>query len=325
MAFFPSKKVVFTPATLILLVVFLISTSSAQQLSDKFYAKSCPKLLHTVKSAVKSAIDKERRMGASLLRLHFHDCFVQGCDGSVLLDDTPSLQGEKTAGPNNNSARGFKVVDNIKSAVERVCPNIVSCADILAIAARDSVVALGGPNWNVKLGRRDAKTASFTAANNGAIPVPTSSLSTLISSFSAVGLSKKELVTLSGAHTIGYARCTSFRGRLYNESNKLDGSLRLNCPSNPGSGDNNLTSLDPTPIKFDTEYFKDLVRNKGLLHSDQQLFSGGSGPDSFVKKYGRDKKVFYKDFAAAMIKMGDISPLMGGKGEIRRNCRKVNS
>jgi peroxidase len=64
---------------------------------------------------------------------------VQGCDGSILLDDTSSFTGEKTAGPNNNSVRGFEVVDKIKSQVEKACPHVVSCADIVAIAARDSV------------------------------------------------------------------------------------------------------------------------------------------------------------------------------------------
>nr|CAD1817495.1 unnamed protein product [Ananas comosus var. bracteatus] len=109
------------------------------------------------------------------------------------------------AKPNNGSVRGFDVIDNIKSAVENVCPGVVSCADILAITSRDSVVILGGPNWNVKLGRRDSTTASLSGANNN-IPSPSNSLSTLISKFSAQGLSTKDMVALSGAHTIGQAR-----------------------------------------------------------------------------------------------------------------------
>lgn len=70
------------------------------------------------------------------------DDHKQGCDGSVLLDDTSSFTGEKTAVPNNNSLRGFDVIDNIKSQVEAVCKQVVSCADILAVAARESVAAV---------------------------------------------------------------------------------------------------------------------------------------------------------------------------------------
>lgn len=63
----------------------------------------------------------------------------QGCDGSLLLDSTDTIDSEKLAPPNSNSARGFDVVDRIKSELEAACPNIVSCADILAIASEQSV------------------------------------------------------------------------------------------------------------------------------------------------------------------------------------------
>jgi peroxidase len=130
-----------------------------------------------------------------------------------------------------------------------------------------------------------------------------------------------------GSHTIGQARCTSFRPRIYNETN-IDTSFaqtkRSNCPRASGSGDNNLAPLDvQTPTKFENNYYKNLLQNKGLLHSDQQLFNGGS-TDSIVRTYSNSESNFNSDFAAAMIKMGDIKPLTGSNGEIRKNCRRLN-
>ncbi|CAJ1974579.1 unnamed protein product [Sphenostylis stenocarpa] len=312
--------------TVTLVLFFLVLGCANAQLSTDFYYSSCPQLFSTVRSTVESAISKEARMGASLLRLFFHDCFVNGCDGSILLDDTASFTGEKNANPNRNSARGFEVIDSVKSAVEKVCPGVVSCADILTIVARDSVQILGGPTWHVKLGRRDSRTASLSAANNG-IPPPTSNLNQLISRFNALGLSTKDLVALSGGHTIGQARCTNFRNRIYNESN-IDTSFartrQSSCPRTSGSGDNNLAPLDlQTPTAFDNNYFKNLVQKKGLLHSDQQLFNGGS-TDSIVHGYLTNPSSFSSDFVSAIIKMGDISPLTGSQGEIRKNCRRIN-
>ncbi|CAL9098409.1 unnamed protein product [Musa textilis] len=318
-----------------LLAFFFFAAIASAQLSSTFYSTSCPLAIQTIRQAVRAAVAKEARMGASLLRLHFHDCFVnatdvlddhkQGCDGSVLLDDTPSFTGEKTAVPNNNSLRGFDVIDNIKSQVEAVCKQVVSCADILAVAARESVAALGGPPWTVQLGRRDATTASLDAANTE-IPSPKSDLDDLISAYSKKGLSTTDMVALSGAHTIGQARCISFRDRIYNETS-IDSSLatsrQSNCPSS-GGGDDNLSPLDAvTCTLFDNFYFRNLVKKKGLLHSDQQLFGGGS-TDSLVTTYSTNTARFFSDFAAAMVKMGNISPLTGTDGEVRLNCRKTN-
>ncbi|PAN40978.1 hypothetical protein PAHAL_8G006900 [Panicum hallii] len=312
-------------AVLLMLLAVLAGTSSAQ-LSTGFYSYSCPGVYDAVKSVMQAAIAREQRMGASILRLFFHDCFVQGCDASLLLDDTASFQGEKMATPNNGSVRGFEVIDAIKSAVEKVCPGVVSCADILAIAARDSVVSLGGPSWDVKVGRRDSTTASFSGANNN-IPPPTSGLANLTSLFAAQGLSQKDMVALSGAHTIGLARCTNFRAHVYNDTN-IDGAFartrQSGCPRTSGSGDNNLAPLDlQTPTVFENNYYKNLVCKKGLLHSDQELFNGGS-TDAQVQSYVSSQSAFSADFVTGMIKMGDIMPLTGSNGEIRKNCRRIN-
>ncbi|CAL0307562.1 unnamed protein product [Lupinus luteus] len=311
------------------LLLFLVvaariyEAEAANKLSTNFYSCSCSKLLPIIKKGVKKAIGNEARIGASLLRLHFHDCFVNGCDASILLDDTRNFVGEQTAAANNNSARGFNVIKDIKANVEKECPGVVSCADILALAAQYSVVYLGGPSWEVGLGRRDSTTASRSDANNS-IPAPFLSLSALIKNFANQGLSVKDLVALSGAHTIGLASCRTFRGHIYNDSS-IDASyakfLRSKCPR---SGNDIHEPLDyQTPIHFDNLYYKNLLNKKALLHSDQELFNG-SFTDNLVKKYATDTAAFYEDFAQGMVKLSSIKPLTGSKGQIRINCGKVN-
>ncbi|KAJ6674789.1 PEROXIDASE 72-RELATED [Salix viminalis] len=277
----------------------LASSFCSAQLSANFYASSCPNLQTIVRNAMTTAVNGQPRLGASILRLFFHDCFVNGCDGSILLDDTATFTGEKNANPNRNSARGFEVIDTIKTRVEAACNATVSCADILALSARDGVVLLGGPSWTVPLGRRDARTASQS-------------------------LSASDMTALSGGHTIGFARCTTFRNRIYNDTNinaAFATTRRAGCPAS--GGDARLAPLDNTQTRFDNNYYTNLVAQRGLLHSDQELFNGGS-QDALVRSYSTNGATFARDFAAAMVRMGNISPLTGRNGEIRRNCRAVN-
>ncbi|PON44488.1 Peroxidase [Parasponia andersonii] len=306
---------------------------SNAQLNTTFYASTCPNVSSIVRNAVQQALQSDSRIGASLIRLHFHDCFVNGCDASLLLDNSGSIQSEKDAGPNANSTRGFDVVDNIKTAVENSCSGIVSCADILALAAEASVSLSGGPSWSVPLGRRDSLTANQGGANTS-IPSPTEGLTNITSKFSAVGLNTNDLVALSGAHTFGRAQCRSFSGRLYNFNGTGNPDPTLNstylttlqqtCPQN-GSG-TTLTDLDPSSAdNFDNNYYANLQSNRGLLQSDQELFStSGSATVSIVNNFSSNQSAFFESFAQSMINMGNISPLTGSNGEIRSNCRKVN-
>ncbi|CAN1155862.1 Lignin-forming anionic peroxidase [Linum perenne] len=211
-----------------------------------------------------------------------------------------------------NSIRGYSVIDDAKSQVESQCPGIVSCADIVAVAARDASEAVGGPTWSVNLGRRDS-----TSANR------------MVQLFDNKGLSARDMVALSGSHTIGQARCVTFRGRIYGNAYDIDANFastrRRQCPSAAGNGDGNLAAMDlVTPNSFDNNYFRNLMQRRGLLQSDQVLFSGGS-TDGIVQEYSRNPRLFTSDFAAAMVRMGDIEPLTGTRGEIRRVCTAVNA
>ncbi|TKY55854.1 Peroxidase 72 [Spatholobus suberectus] len=274
-------------------------------LYPQFYDNSCPQAQQIVKSVLAKYVAVEPRLAASILRLHFHDCFVKGCDASLLLD----------------------------SSEERECPSTVSCADILTLAARDSVVFTGGPSWEVPLGRRDSLGASISGSNNN-IPAPNNTFQTILTKFKHQGLDLVDVVALSGGHTIGNARCTSFRQRLYNQSGngKPDSTLdqyyaallRNRCPRS--GGDQNLFFLDyVTPYKFDNSYFKNLLAYRGLLSSDEVLFTMNQESAELVKLYAEGIDIFFQQFAKSMVKMGNISPLTGPRGEIRKNCRKINA
>ncbi|KAK4351939.1 hypothetical protein RND71_027457 [Anisodus tanguticus] len=312
---------------------FPVSSSNYGGLFPELYQFSCPQANEIVMSVLEQAIAKDPRMAASLMRLHFHDCFVEGCDASILLDKNGAFKSEKDAGPNKNSLRGFEVIDEIKAKLEQVCPHTVSCADILALAGRDSVVLSGGPHWEVPLGRRDSKTANFKKANVN-IPAPNSTIQNLISLFHKQGLNEEDLVALSGGHTIGMARCVSFRQRLYNQNGDslpdatlektYYSGLKSICPTS--GGDNNISPLDvASPVRFDNTYFKLLLWGKGLLNSDEVLLTGNvKKTKELVKSYAENEALFFHQFAKSMVKMGKISPLTELKGEIRKNCRRVN-
>ncbi|CAM0910368.1 unnamed protein product [Alopecurus aequalis] len=310
-------------AALLVLCAILPCQAKAKH-STKFYAKTCPNVEAVVRSVMAPAVAAEPRMGASIIRLFFHDCFVNGCDASILLDDTPTFTGEKNAGANANSVRGYEVVDAIKSKVEAACKATVSCADIVALAARDAVNLLRGPTWNVPLGRKDSRTASQSAANAN-LPGPGSSAASLVSAFAAKGLSARDMTALSGAHTVGRVRCLFFRGRIYTEPNinaTFAAMRQQTCPQTGGDG--NLAPFDDqTPDTFDNAYYTNLVAQRGLLHSDQELFNGGS-QDAMVRKYVGNAKMFAGDFAKAMVKMGGLMPAAGTPTEVRLNCRKLN-
>ena len=156
---------------------------------------------------------------------------------------TLAFSGEKNAFGNINSLRGFDVIDTIKTAVEQAGPDVVSCADILTLAARDG--------------------------------------------------------------TVQFAQ-----------------GLKADCPS---KGDTFLVPLDSTRSTFDNKYYVDLTSLCGLVHSDLVLYPQGNPTQAkLVLKYKGDNAAFFADFAAAMIKMRNLSPLIGNAGQIRTNCRLVN-
>ncbi|CAL4886190.1 unnamed protein product [Urochloa decumbens] len=307
------------------LVVLGGGGGAAEALSLDLYDEKCPAAEAAVTAAVRQAMAKDRTVAAGLLRMHFHDCFVRGCDGSVLLDSTGNVTAEKD-GPPNVSLHAFFVIDNAKAAVEALCPGVVSCADILALAARDAVVLSGGPSWAVPVGRRDGRVSLVSETST--LPGPRASFDQLKQAFHDRGLSTKDLVVLSGGHTLGFAHCSSFQDRIHPSapggladpslSPSFAASLRRACPANNtarGAG----AGLDATSAAFDNTYYRMLQAGRGLLGSDEALLTHPK-TRALVAMYAASQEAFFRAFAKSMLRMGGLN----GGDEVRANCRRVN-
>ncbi|KAG6556208.1 hypothetical protein Mapa_002149 [Marchantia paleacea] len=329
-----SSSRLLTVAAFILNLVILTSgaNTSIRKSSVKFYQSECPTARIIVGAAVLHAIKRDHGLPAALLRMQFHDCFVRGCDASILIDSNQTNLAEKDGVGNAFSVRGYELIDQIKAMLEEVCPGVVSCADIIALASRDSIAAIGGPSWSVVSGRRDGlfSSARETPSN---LPPPFADYPFLVNRFTRKGLTEREMVVLSGAHTIGIAHCGVIQARLYNSTGPdgvdptleptLAAELKKQCPF--GAVMNEIF-MDPTKggNSFDSTYFSRVQNNQGVFISDAALITTDSGRAIVAEEASPSNAPFFGDFAAAMEKMSNIEILSKPAGEIRRNCRFLN-
>uniref|UniRef100_A0ACD5UG04 Uncharacterized protein n=1 Tax=Avena sativa TaxID=4498 RepID=A0ACD5UG04_AVESA len=306
------------------------------ELKVGFYQYTCPYVEVIIRDEMTKIISHVPSLAGPLLRMHFHDCFVNGCDASILLDSLPGLPSEKESIP-NLSLRGFGTIDLVKAKLEQACPGVVSCADILALVARDVVLLTHGPFWDVPTGRRDGMRSVKDDALNNLPPPFLDATRNLYQFFIPKGLDAKDQVVLLGGHTLGTSHCSSFSDRLYNFSGTLmpDPSLdRQYVPrlkTKCAQGDTRtLVEMDPGSFRtFDTSYYRVIAKGRALFTSDETLML-----DPFTRDYvlrqaavaadGRYPAEFFGDFAASMVKMGSVQVLTGARGQVRRRCAAVN-
>ncbi|KAL7611412.1 peroxidase 7 [Lactuca sativa] len=299
-------------------------SSFEDDLSYSLYQHSCRGVEGIIYRKVKEWVKKDPTLAPSLMRLHFHDCAVRGCDASILLDHKGS---EKSANV-SKSLRGFEVINDIKAAVEKKCPKTVSCADILTAAARDATVLAGGPFWTIPFGRKDGRVS--LAKEAAKVPMGRESITNLIEFFQSKGLNVLDLVVLSGAHTIGRSKCESVQYRLYDYkgTKKPDPSIDpqyLNYLRRKCRWASEDVYLDATtPHKFDTQYYQNLKKKMGLLSTDQLLY-GDSRTKPIADALSFDSSLFSNQFSVSMVKLANILDFTSqDHGEIRVKCNVVN-
>ncbi|CAM6102158.1 unnamed protein product [Calypogeia fissa] len=311
-----------------------------------FYSQSCPSAESIVTQTLRNRYTVDIKAPARMMRLFFHECFITGCDGSLLVNATSTNPApEKTATPNLSLA-GFDIIDTAKAALEAVCPGVVSCADIEALMTRDAIGMLGGPSFQIPTGRLDTRAVSTASQATNGLPSPSDSAQTAAIAFSSQGFTIFDFVTLIGAHTVGAASCQTFSYRLYNYQGTgrattsmdpgLVATLKTICPD-PNNASaavfpDPTVALDQGTINtIDNSYYQQLQQGHGILEIDQNV-----GMDPFtgaiVTGYAGLGSIgptmsFTSNFASVIIKMGTLNVITGspgGQGSIRQNCAVLN-
>ncbi|XP_024542634.1 peroxidase 2-like [Selaginella moellendorffii] len=277
----------------------------ASMLDRDFYNEDCPEFEMIVAATVQSFLNRDHTVPPGLLRLVFHDAFVGGLDSSVMLNSSSGPDPPERDARPNLSLHGFEVIDAIKEQLEEVCPETVSCSDILALAARDAV-ALGA--------LKD-------------LPSPFENTTALLKKFRNRGFSAEEMVVLQGGgHSIGVGHCPFFRDRYSNFSGTAQPDPALNpthaiflkasCDPN---GNAAVANDHGSAHLLDNHYFLNIQKGKGLFNSDQEFYSDSRTRKS-IDKYAASSEKFYLDFIKAMEKMSELGVLTGSHGSIRTHC-----
>nr|GLL34278.1 peroxidase 6-like [Ipomoea trifida] len=330
---------------LFLLPFLAIIPITNSNLTKDYYAKTCPQFPTTMERII---VDKQMAApttAAGILRLFFHDCVVGGCDASLLIASNAHTTAERDAELNRSlPGDAFDLIVRLKTALELECPNTVSCADILAVAARNLVSMVGGPYYEVVLGRKDS-LESRASDVPGHIATPYMPMDKIIAVFASKNLTVQELVTLSGAHTIGFAHCSEFSHRIFNfssTSQSCDPNIQVPHQFDPTLHPTFAHALQKlcanytkqmgmsafndvmTPGKFDNMYYVNLQNGMGLLASDEALFTDNR-TRPYVDLYAKNQTAFFDAFARVMEKVSVYEVKTGKDGEVRRRCDAFNN
>lgn len=238
------------------------------------------------------AMIREKNCGPIMIRLAWHDagtyCKESGTGGA-----NGSMRFESEAGHGANN--GLHIARGLIEPIQEANPNI-TCADLWQLAAVVAVEVMGGPRVPFRFGRKQAMCPS-RATPDGRLPDAHQGTNHLRSIFHRMGLNDRDIVALSGAHTVG---------RCHPDRSGFEGPWTEH------------------PLEFNNEYFRDLVNRTWTLktgYPDIQ-FTDESGElmmlpsdmallqdDVFrpiVHEYANDQEAFFRDFVASFQKLQEL-------------------
>ncbi|GER42335.1 ascorbate peroxidase [Striga asiatica] len=227
-----------------------------------------------------------------MLRLAWHDAGTYDVNSKTGGPNGSIRNEEECAHGANN---GLKIALEFCGKLEQVrskCPRI-TFADLYQLAGVVAVEVTGGPTIEFVPGRKDSKISP----KEGRLPNANEGVPHLREVFYRMGLSDKDIVALSGGHTLG---------RAHPERSGFDG---------PWTAE---------PLKFDNSYFKELLKgeNEGLLKlpTDVALLDDPEFK-SYVELYAKDEEAFFKDYAESHKKLSELgfNPTQTGAKAIVQN------
>ncbi|XP_013638612.1 PREDICTED: peroxidase 29 [Brassica oleracea var. oleracea] len=302
-------------------------------LSYNYYEKTCPRLDEIVRSSISPMFALDPTAPAALLRLMFHDCQVQGCDASILIEPSGDQQFTELDSAKNFGIRKRELIGSIKTSLEVECPQQVSCSDLIILVAREAVALTGGPLIAVPLGRKDSLSTPSKHVADSELPPSTADVDSILNLFAGIDMTIEESVAIMGSHSIGVTHCNNVLSRFDNENAtnanmdpRFQTFLRVVCPEfSPTSKTAEATFVpnDQTSLIFDTAYYDDSIAGRGNLRIDSEI---GVDPRTrpFVEAFAADQDRFFGSFSSAFVKLSSYKVLTGNNGVVRGVCDKVD-
>lgn len=207
-----------------------------------------------------------------ILRLAFHEAMTRG-EFSKALSDEEAMEQLLADEDNKGLAPAISFINEVADGVARHELPTISPSELIYLAGAVAVELTGGPYIPIEL-PIEKKSVVEPSIQSPGIPREMEGFPALLIRFRRAGLDRKEMVALTGAHTLGKAH-----GRQFTEN----------------------------PYRFDNEYFRRLLRDDmslslAMLASDRE-FLKDEKTRQLVELYAGDEEFFFNDFRNAYLKM----------------------